>query len=221
MTATPADHVAVFYQGLLAEGRPQLQSSHAPLGAEIDLAADCLLEHARYARSSLAFSPPAPDRNAVRWGAAMVYRSAQFLAFRDLGAELIERDLQLKPPPANTPAVCYGVDLSFQFLPDLLRLTKALSQSDPLLEVLRKWSADWPLSSVGVAGVSPGPIDGFIDDPALRMLYIDRIIRTKDLGRLNDPRVARAAAAALGAIPELASEVAAAIHAQHTLSGST
>lgn len=213
MSEARPDSVVPFYRGLLADGRASLTTSDAAADRELTAAVACLLERAAAERHTLADTPPVPDCAAAQWAARMLYRAAQFIAFRELGAELIPRDLQPPCPAAASPAVCYGVDLAFRFLPDLLRLARSLSDADPLLEVLQCWAAEWPLSSVGISGVTPGPIDDFFHDPALRMLYLDRIIRCGDAGRLDDPRVAAAAAAVLGAHPELAPRIAGALEA--------
>jgi len=61
----------------------------------------------------------------------------------------------------------------------------------------------WPLSSVGVAGVSDVDVDPFIDHPSLRRLYADRIVERRDASRLGDPRVRAAVREAIGAHDEL------------------
>lgn len=200
-----------FFDNLHNEGRVRLTSADAPTLAEIDAATNGLLDFEREYRLNLAGTAPVPVWSAVRWGAAGVYRAAQFLAYRELGPDALARDLGIPCPEPPSAAVCYSVDLSFRFLPDLIRLARAAAANDPLVERLMAWAASWPLSSVGISGVSPGPIEAFIEDESLRMLYVDRIIATKDVSRLTNDRVRIAVAAAIGAFPELAPEVAAAL----------
>jgi hypothetical protein len=201
-----------FFDMLFSEGRVRLASDQPPRPPDVEAAADDVLRFERQYRLNLAGTPPAPSRGAVCWGAACLYRAAQFLVYRDLGPALLKRDLSSPCPEQAKPEVCYGVDLCFRFLPDLIRLARAAAQSDPLVEQLMAWSGQWPLSSVGVSGVTCGAIDGFIADESLRLLYVDRIIATKDTSRLADERVREAVRAALGAFPELSSEIAAALN---------
>jgi hypothetical protein len=87
-------------------------------------------------------------------------------------------------------------------------LVERLAADDPLADYLRQIGAEWPLSSVGVKGLSIASIDPFIDQPGLRQLYVDRILATGDTGRLSDARVALAARTALGAHAGLSPAVA-------------
>jgi hypothetical protein len=201
-----------FFDMLFSKGRVRLASDEPPRPPDVEAAADDILRFERQYRFSLAGTPPAPSRGAVCWGAACLYRVAQFLVYRDLGPAQLARDLSQACPETPNPAVCYAVDLSFRFLPDLIRLARAASHSDPLTEQLLAWAGQWPLSSVGVSSVTCGAIDGFMGDDSLRLLYVDRIIATRDTSRLGDDRVNDTVRAALGAFPELSPEIAAAVN---------
>lgn len=205
------ENVQSFFESLFSDGRPELRTGAPPADDELDAAVRLILSEERRQRNTLAGSPPTPDAAAVRWGAALTYRAAQFLAYRDLPAELIARELTLPCPSPASAAVIYGVDLTFRFLPDLARLARAASPDDPLSLQLKTWAVAWPLSSVGMPGIEPGSIEDFIEQPALRMLYVDRIMATGDVGRLRDERVASAVRAALGEFPQLAPRIAAAL----------
>jgi hypothetical protein len=200
-----------FFESLFAEGRVRLSAAAPPSPADVSTAAEWILAFEPDYRRTLAGTPPAPDAAAVGWAARVFFRAAQLLVARNIGAEQVLADLSVPCPARPEPAVCYGVDLTWRFLPDLVRLARAASQNDPLVERLLAWCGEWPLSSVGVPGVTAGPLDGFISDPALRMLYVDRIMAAGDVSRLNDPRVREAARSALGAFPQLAPATAAAL----------
>ena len=201
-----------FFDMLFSEGRVRLASDQPPRPPDVEAAADDILRFERQYRINLAGTPPAPSRGAVCWGAQRLYRAAQFLVYRDLGPKQLAQDLSVPCPEKPGAEACYGVDLCFRFLPDVIRLARAASQSDPLVEQLMAWAGQWPLSSVGVSGVTCGAIDGFIGDESLRLLYVDRIIAAKDTSRLGDARVNEAIRAALGAFPEFAPELAAVLN---------
>ena len=207
-------NVLAFFESLFSDGRPELRTAAPPPEGELDDAVQLIISEERRQRRTLAGSPPEPEAAAIRWGAAMTYRAAQFLAYRDLPAQLIARELSTPCPSPSSAAVCYGVDLTFRFLPDLARLARAASPDDPLSLQLKTWSEAWPLSSVGMPGIEPGSIEDFIGQPALRMLYVDRIMATGDVGRLRDERVVSAVRAALGEFPQLAPRIAAALQTQ-------
>lgn len=200
-----------FYDSLNTDGVLRLRSEAPPSDEDRDSATKFLLEYEQSYRLSLAGRPPTPDRAAVRWAAGQFYRAAQFLVYRDLNEQSLRRDLSEACPAGKSAPVCYAVDLSFRFLPELIRLARAASENDPLTKQLMTWAGEWPLSSVGVTDVSEVEIDPFIDDASLRSLYVDRIIAAGDLSRLNDDRIREAARRALGAYGELAPKIAAAL----------
>ncbi len=207
-----------FFESLFSEGRVHLSAATRPSPADVNAASEWILAFEPDYRRTLAGTPPAPDVAAVGWAARGFFRAAQLLVARNIGSEQVLADLSVPCPARPEPAVCYGVDLTWRFLPDLVRLARAASQNDPLVERLLAWCGEWPLSSVGVPGVTAGPLDGFVADPALRMLYVDRIMATGDVSRLNDRRVQEAARSALGAFPRLAPVIAAVLanEAAHT-----
>ena len=154
-------------------------------------------------------SPPICQATAV-WGAERFYRACQFLVVRDCSAEAIAAELTLaRPKAAASASAAYSVDLTWRFLPDLLKLASGLASDDPLVTQLRRWAVEWPLSSVGVPNLGEVDVSGFLDDPCLRTLYIDRIIARRDRTRLTNERVRDAVREALGAFPELAPEIGA------------
>jgi hypothetical protein len=192
-----------FTRSLWAGGELVLSQNTAPDANDIALGVSELRQLEIEYRLGLPGQPPGFDPQAAEWALTSLYRACQFLVYRELPEELLRSDLSRKYPADLSPAVCYSVDLSFRFLPDILRMARAASAHDPLVECLRNWAKDWPLSSVGIVDVEPGSVAGFLDDLSLRTIYIDRILATQDRTRLTDERVAAAVRIALGGFREL------------------
>ncbi len=173
-------------------------------------AARVLTEWDQACRSDMPENAPPFCKTTAVWGAERFYRACQFLVFRDCSAEAIAAELTLARPKAAAPAsAAYSVDLTWRFLPDLLKLASGLASDDPLVNHLWRWAVEWPLSSVGVPNLGEVDVSGFVEDPCLRTLYVDRIIARRDRTRLTDERVRDAVREALGAFPELAPEIGA------------
>lgn len=199
-----------FLHGLLGEGRVVLPLP-GPLPEELLGEGDAILaEYQQVARNDLPEPMPTFDVVAARWGAVRMFRACQFAIYRDVDEGAIAEELAPEFPCEITPAVCYSVDLTFRFLSDLEKFARSASEKDPLVDCLRQWASDWPLSSVGMAEVEEVKLEGFIEHPGLRQLYVDRIITAADTSRLIDPRVRDQALSHLGMYPELAPPVAAA-----------
>ena len=192
-----------FIQCLWAGGDVVLTTSSAPGPDDAARATPELLTLEAEYRRGLPGTPPAVHLAAAEWALTGLYRACQFLVYRELPEEQLRADLGRACPAAADPGVCYSVDLSFRFLPEVYRLTRAANANDPLLDGLRNWANTWPLSSVGISGLTPGPLDSFLCDACLRMIYVDRILACQDQSRLSDPRVADAVRAGLGGFREL------------------
>jgi len=160
-------------------------------------------------RTDLAFQPPALDREALLWGALTVHRIGSLLTFRDVGAEQVQQILAGDGPRDQSASVVYSVDLTFRFLPDLIRLARAASPDDPLVAILLAWAGRWPLSSVGIKDVVVSGSWDWLDDRCLRQMYADRILSEQDLSRLEEPRVREAVLESLGRHLHLAPKLAA------------
>lgn len=203
--------IATFLHALFAEGRVRVPFQ-ANLGPEDMRAADLVLvETERQYRQELPGTPPGLAIESARWAAVMFFRACQFVAFRDLGEEEMDRAFQPECPGGNAPETHYSVDLTFRYLPDLLRLARSPAEGDPLMKRLRHWADRWPLSSVGVSRTQPGPVEAVVRHPSLLCLYGDRVITSNDVSRLVDSRVRQRVAESLGAFPELAPAIAAAM----------
>lgn len=190
-----------FVRALQERGRVQVG---ATVGSLPD-ADDAVRELDEAARRELAFDPPALVPEVARWALLLLYRACQALVYRDIEADAVRGWLTVPCPRAPAPDVCYSADLALRFLPDLIALARGVAERDPLVEGLRSVAAAWPLSSVGVPGLTPSVGAGsFIGHPSLRRLYADRIIDRSDVARLADPAACDAVREAVGAFPELA-----------------
>jgi hypothetical protein len=206
--------LCAFLEFLFETGRVTVSDGETPAGTdptEWPETAGCLARFEATWRTGLAFDAPGLDLPAAVWGAVVLHRAVQCLVFRDRGPEEVAAALSAPGPEPPSPAVVYSVDLTLRFLPDVVRLARAAAPDDPLVARLLELGRQWPLSSVGVAGVGAVNVESFIGDPCLRTLYIDRVLRTEDVGRLDDARVRQAARAALGEFTELSPRVAAAL----------
>ena len=203
--------LSAFLESLWSEGRvrvgPPSQSSEGTLDEEQAIRS-VLEEGERVARRDFPGEAPLFSLTAARWAADSFREACAFLIHRDAGQEQLEQTLRRPCPDMASPSVCYSVDLTFRYLPDLVRMAWAVSPNDPLgVEALR-WCREWPLSSVGVSGVlETGAIDiwAFAGHPGLMTVYVYRIIERKDTSRLRDPRVIEALRRTVGADPLLTS----------------
>ncbi len=194
-----------FLRNLFDHGRVVVPSPGTGETPE-ELAASAAVLEAFEADWTLDFPGEAPawSVDAALYGACLLYRGAQGAVFRDLGEETLRAGFDLPMPnDAEGATAQYSVDLALRFLPDLHRIVRAVSASDPLVALLDRVACRWPLSSVGVPGATPDSLGAIATNPDLMRLYVDRILAAGDHGRLDDPRVAEAARRAIGAHEEL------------------
>lgn len=183
-----------FLEELFETGRVTVQDEEDWEPDDLRSATQLLKSAEQVWRTTLAFDAPVPHAPAMLWAAQSVYRAAQWIALRNYD----ERSMERKSPPApfsfdEDPSVVYSVDLCLRFLPDLVRLATSPMEGDPLIATLRQWARDWPLSSIGVADLdrcSESALRLIFSHPALRTLYIDRVIQREDHSRLANDRVA-------------------------------
>jgi len=198
-----ANPLANFTESLWHGSELSLSTCDAPASDDLAEALDFLCSIEVEYRKTLPAGLPPVNVAAVEWALTLFYRASQFLVFRELPEEMMRTELDRPCPEEKSAAICYSVDLSFRFLPELLRLTKAVNSQDPMIEFLVVWANEWPLSSVGVSELEVGAVDVILQHPALRTLYVDRILATGDTARLVDPHVSDAVRVALGDFREL------------------
>ncbi len=182
--------LARFLQSLTTEGRAAV-SPH-PLSEAAGDALPLLAELDANARTELALESPAFSPETALWAARLLYQLCQLVVCRDLGEAEILAACRTPCPRPRGPETDWSADLVLRHLPRLFLLARHLSNADPLVDQMRSLGAAWPLSSVGLPDLPPdrlGSLDSFIEHPALRRLYADRIIAAADPSRLGDPRV--------------------------------
>jgi hypothetical protein len=207
---TPASdgssELALFVKALAEEGRavvsPEPLANHSPDAVEVLRQLECI------ARDEWGAELPPFSPEAALWAARLVYQLCQFTVCRDLGVEQISAACRESCPAARSPETDWSADLTLRHLPKLLQLARHLSEGDPLVQELMRLAAAWPLSSVGIAGLENLSLGSFIEHPALRRLYVDRIVAAEDISRLNDSRVNDLLQADLGIHHELAPTLA-------------
>jgi hypothetical protein len=193
-----------FLSALFEDGRVSVSSVGPLSGNEVREADEVLRVSERRYRVELPAAAPVFAVAAARWAATRFYRACQFTVYREVPEKLLERELDDLPCQGVAPETHYSVDLVFRYLPDLVNFAATAAERDPLVEHLRRWAGQWPLSSVGIRGLEDVCIDGFADCPSLMGLYADRIIAKGDTSRVSDPRARQAVQSAVGMYPELA-----------------
>jgi hypothetical protein len=199
--------LADFLHNLLAEGRVTVPKPGKLTQEELQEAERVLEEFEQSYRLELPGDPPGFAAAAAGWAAAQFYLACQFAVFRDFGPEVLSEHLSPECEGHHLPEVHYSVDLTFRFLPDLMRIARAMSEDDPLVGHLLAWAARWPLSSVGVRGVgelTEEDLLPLVGSRALLTLYVDRIIAQGDISRLKARPVREAVESSLGLHGKLA-----------------
>ena len=206
--------VARFVESLYNEGRVRVGESvgrdgqlRHPTADDLEATKTVLKEFERSYRADLPGNPPSVSDKALIWGAVTTFHTSSFLAHRDASEEVIRLALSVPCPEVTSPSVCYSVDLTFRFLPDLVRLARAVSSNDPFVSILASLARQWPLSSVGIADVGAVDVRSIVDDDCLLQIYTDRIIAAKDHSRLDEPRVRDKIRASIGLHSELAPQL--------------
>jgi hypothetical protein len=187
-----------FLESLFEEGRVLVSAPEPVPAAEVSAADRTLADLDSVYRLDLPGEAPPLSIPAARWAAVCIFHAAQFVAYRDAGEAMLAAAFGAPVPDAEAASQHYSVDLTFRFLPDLIRLARSDAENDPLLGYLRQWAAAWPLSSVGVADVTPGPIEPIVQHTCLLGIYRDRILARNDRSRRADPRIDDAVRQALG-----------------------
>jgi hypothetical protein len=203
--------VREFLVDLTATGRVRVSRAdlaRVPTAAEL---APILMDMDLAARVEMAGEAPPLSMPAASWAALALYQGCLALAHRDIDAELVRAALARPCPAPPSPWVCYSVDVVLRYLPDLIALARGIAPSDQLVVGLLDLARAWPLSSVGVSGVGKVSTDTFLEHPALKMLYVDRILERGDVARMEDPVVREAVREALGDHRQLAPAFAAAL----------
>lgn len=187
-----------FLNDLLTTGAVTLAGEPVPFSDDDRLLARELLRryHADDAQE-LPGTAPAYDEAAAEWAASLLYHTALLALVRTLDEQAVAT---LLPdfPHSQTPEAVYSADLTLRYLPDWLSLAKGLAPGDSLVSRLHALARQWPLSFVPGEPAEPAAEAVVLGHPALRQLYVDRIIRARDRVRATQPALAELVRAALG-----------------------
>jgi hypothetical protein len=200
----PSMSFSDFLQELFAEGRVVVGKPDALSDEELQAGERVLREQEEIWRLELPAGAPSYCSEAAVWAASRFYAACQIAVFRDVGDDAIVELTKAEPVDWQRADVHYSVDLTFRFLPDLVRIAHSAAADDPLVGALRTWCRRWPLSSVGVADICEIELGPIVESTSLMQLYVDRIIAQEDVGRLASPPVREAVRRSLGMYPELA-----------------
>lgn len=211
--SSPAATLAEFATTLFASGQAAVQRD-ADLTAHEDEAARQLaavfatvveeLPGTDAASPALSFSREA-GLSALRF----LYRLCLALADRAMTEAQVRVACAGMPPPAVTADELLSVDLALRHLPEIHRMARSMSESDPLIEGVEAAATRFPLSSVGIPLKEPADLALLQRSDSLWRLYLDRVLERQDVSRLDSPAVRAGVRDALGMHSHLAPKLAA------------
>jgi hypothetical protein len=188
-----------FLTDLLTTGAVTLAGRPAPFeDADLRVAEAVLRAYHAEDALELPHTAPAFAPEAAQWAAQYLYHTLQLALVRELD-ETVVHDCLRDFDGLMTPEAVYSVDLTFRYLPDLLRLAKGLAPGDALVARLQATARQWPFSFVGTEMLAPEAEAVLLAHPALRQAYVDRIIRVRDQRRGGQAHLIPFVQAALGA----------------------
>ena len=153
--------LAQFVRQLWETGRIEVRDNASQEFSAKDLADAWIQLQWCASEEQLSLPGPAPglSRVSAEWALLQFYRACSYFVHRNHASAEMQQVLDPLAPELPSPVVCYSVDLTFRFLPDLHRLTRERSENDPLVDILQTWGRQWPLSSVGIK-LNSSPIAG-------------------------------------------------------------
>lgn len=163
-------------------------------------AIELLVRYEPVVRADWPLDAPTLDVGIAVQAAGYLYQASRLILSRHVPEEIVTQVLTHDRIAANGPSAHYSVDLMGRYLPDLFRLAGGGQSEDPLVACLSGFAGRWPLSSVGVPGVSPEQdrLDAVLGDRSLRAAYLDRVLERKDSERLGEARVCAEARLLIG-----------------------
>jgi hypothetical protein len=180
--------LAPFLDDLFADGKVTVAGKIVPFDhADLQQAGIVLKKFYEKQSPEMPYTPPAFEPLAALWSAEYFYRCIQFVMLRDLPPEKINETL-LPYTGEMTAETIYSADLTFRYLPDLLNLAKGLAPDDILVLHIKQTALQWPFSSVGMnlTEEARNPVtEKILNHPSLKYAYLDKIIETHDMKRVN------------------------------------
>lgn len=182
-------HLTRFIQQLLINGSVMVDATDIKFNKADDETA-LLLLHTYYEEdiqdiplTALAPAAPAFDEAAVLWAAKYLYAAVYFTVVREAVEDTISKHLT-HYNAASTRAVAYSTDLMFRHLPALLKLASGLAPSDILVLTISEELKHWPLSAPALEHVHAEEEAVVLNDPALKIMYLDRLIAARNARRI-------------------------------------
>lgn len=198
--------LALCIQSLVNDGRAAVSAQTSAIDDSDAL--PLLRELDRCIRDELALELPVFSPTAALWAARLFHQLCRCAVCRDIPEEQINQFCNIPCPEPHNPETDWSADLTLHYLPNLFQLARHLSSADPLVVQIKKIAAEWPLSSVGIAGLERPCVDAFIGHPALRRVYADRIPAAADTSRIGDTQIDNLLRADIGIHRDLAPGIA-------------
>jgi hypothetical protein len=167
----------VFLNELLKEGKIVFRSARAPRDPISPPAVTLLAEAFRIHSAAVAGPPIAFDSETASASAECLRQSSWALVNHDERIADLRKRLNMPISP-RTPSQHLSADLTFRYLPQVLRRARGLNPDDPLVECVANLLRRWPLSGV-LSDVVEGPIERIElgSHPGLLLLYAERLTR--------------------------------------------
>lgn len=172
--------LTAFLNGLFSEGEAVVTGKPAP--TPHDPEALQLLEQLYTTVVLDLAGPPLPFLAPTALQAAtLLWQSCWYLLEHSEPDEVLKQTLQWKPPRNVSEHFC--TDLTFRYLPDVLRRAQTQEPLDQFNQILTAILRAWPLSGV-LAAIDESPTTplDFGGHPGLQLLYAERLA--------NQPRTA-------------------------------
>lgn len=197
---TPLASLSEFASGLFASGEVVVfrewkeSAQDTELEAVLEAAFRAALEELPGERDvSINYMPSAGVA-----GMHYLYRLCLALADRSLTEEEVQGVCAAMPAAPVTADEVLSVDLALRYLPEIYRMARAISDTDPMISGLERVATSFPLSSVGIDPHLPADLTLLQRHPSLWGLYLDRVLERQDESRLSHPAVQRGIRDALG-----------------------
>lgn len=153
-----------------------------------------------YQREAIAFQHEVPpfSEEAAFWAAALIYRAAQLMLYRENKEVELAGILPVYNGPKDVSAIL-SADLTLRFLPSVIEKLKEIDKDDALIPLLSDVAVEWDFSSVGMKMDSKFEAMRMAKlNPCLLRLYIDRVIELRDAERAQHPLLHEEIKAVLG-----------------------
>lgn len=191
-----------FLTELFESGRVRVSGEPATNSDDLATARETLIRTEELAGRALPHGVPDFLPEVALEAGQRVWDAARFLVYRDIDPVHIRSTLGDFRPKTNRPDEHYSADLCLRFMKDVLRLSRATAENDPLNQAILELLAEWPLAAVGTSA-DVRSLSVIFDHRALRLMYLDRVVRLNDTRAMQQDNVRTALNELAGAQPEL------------------